>query len=293
MIGADAEQLGVMPPEEALEKAREVGLDLVEVAANSTPPVCRIMDYGRYKYEQKKKRAGKNKQAHAAALKEVKLRPGTDLHDLEFKLNNARRFLMEGDKVKVTVMFRGREMVHTYRGRTQLEQVMQQLKPIAKLENPPRMEGRFMSMILVADREAVAEVRRAEEEEAKREAQEAEQAEAKRAEEESQILEQERLAQETARKAEEAQRAKEKEQEEEKEREQQASDVLAAEAASASKPAPTRKKAAARKSPAAKKTATVKKTATKKTAVKKTTAKKSGSAKKPATAKKSTSAKKK
>jgi translation initiation factor IF-3 len=292
VIGADAEQLGVMPPEEALEKAREVGLDLVEVAANSTPPVCRIMDYGRYKYEQKKKRAGKNKQAHAAALKEVKLRPGTDLHDLEFKLNNARRFLMEGDKVKVTVMFRGREMVHTYRGRKQLEQVMQQLKPIAKLENPPRMEGRFMSMILVADREAVAEVRRAEEEEAKREAQEAEQAEAKRAEEESQIREQERLAQETARKAEEAQRAKEKEQEEEKEedkeREQQASDVLAAEAASASKPAPTRKKAAARKSPAAKKTATAKKTA-----VKKTTAKKSGSAKKPATAKKSTSAKKK
>ncbi len=162
VIGADAEQLGVMPPEEALEKAREVGLDLVEVAANSTPPVCRIMDYGRYKYEQKKKRAGKNRQAHAAALKEVKLRPGTDLHDLEFKLNNARRFLMEGDKVKVTVMFRGREMVHTYRGRTQLEQVMNQLKPIAKLENPPRMEGRFMSMILIADREAVAEAKKAE-----------------------------------------------------------------------------------------------------------------------------------
>ena len=162
MIGADSEQLGVMSPEEALEKAREVGLDLVEVAATSRPPVCRIMDYGRYKYEQKKKRTGKNKQAHAATLKEVKLRPGTDLHDLQFKLNNARRFLMEGDKVKITVMFRGREMVHTYRGRQQLKNVVEQLGPIAKMENHPRMEGRFMSMILVADRDSVADLKRAE-----------------------------------------------------------------------------------------------------------------------------------
>ena len=93
----------MMAPEDALEKARESGLDLVEVAANSRPPVCRIMDYGRYKYEQKKKRTGKNKQAHTASLKEVKMRPGTDLHDLNFKLNNARRFLMDGDKVKVKI----------------------------------------------------------------------------------------------------------------------------------------------------------------------------------------------
>ena len=161
MIGADSEQLGVMTPEEALEKAREADLDLVEVAPNSRPPVCRIMDYGRYKYEQKKKRA-KGRQAHTATLKEVKLRPGTDMHDLEFKLNNARRFLIDGDKVKVTVMFRGREMVHTYRGREQLKQVLEQLGPIAKLENPPRMEGRFLSMILVGEREAVAEAKRQE-----------------------------------------------------------------------------------------------------------------------------------
>jgi translation initiation factor IF-3 len=163
VIGADSEQLGVMTPEEALEKAREVGLDLVEVAANSKPPVCRIMDYGRYKYEQKKKRTGQNKKAHAATLKEVKLRPGTDVHDLGFKLDNARKFLLEGDKVKVTVMFRGREMVHTHRGREQLEQVLKQLTPLAKLENPPRMEGRFMSMILVGDREAIAEAKREQE----------------------------------------------------------------------------------------------------------------------------------
>jgi translation initiation factor IF-3 len=161
VIGADSEQLGVMTPEEALEKAREAGLDLVEVAANSRPPVCRIMDYGRYKYEKKKKRT-KSRQGHAATLKEVKLRPGTDLHDLEFKLNNARRFLLEGDKVKMTVMFRGRELVHTYRGREQLKQVLEQLSPIAKLESRPRMEGRFLSMILVGDRDAVAEAKRAE-----------------------------------------------------------------------------------------------------------------------------------
>ena len=132
------------------------------VAATSRPPVCRIMDYGKYKYEQKKKHTGKNKQAHAATLKEVKLRPGTDQHDLNFKLNNVRRFLLEGDKVKVTVMFRGREMVHTERGRDQLNEVMKQLESIAKVENAPRMEGRFMSMILVGDREAVAEARRQE-----------------------------------------------------------------------------------------------------------------------------------
>ena len=161
VIGADGEQLGVMPPEAALDIAREDGLDLVEVAANSRPPVCRIMDYGKFKYEQKKK--GANKKTQSASLKEVKLRPGTDQHDLNFKLGNARKFLMAGDKVKVTVMFRGREMVHTYRGREQLNTVIEQLGPIAKVESTPRMEGRFMSMILVADREAVAEAKRAEE----------------------------------------------------------------------------------------------------------------------------------
>ena len=90
----------------------------------------------------------------------MKLRPGTDQHDLNFKLNNARKFLMDGDKVKITVMFRGREMVHTYRGREQLDEVVKQLGPIAKVESTPRMEGRFMSMIVIGDREAIAEARR-------------------------------------------------------------------------------------------------------------------------------------
>jgi translation initiation factor IF-3 len=160
VIGADSEQLGVMTPEDALVKAREAGLDLVEVAATSRPPVCRIMDYGRYKYEQKKKKGKQS--SHAASLKEIKMRPGTDMHDLQFKLNNARKFLMDGDKVKVTVMFRGREMVHIGRGRQQLEQVKVMLGALAKMENSPRMEGRFMSMILVADREVVADLKRQE-----------------------------------------------------------------------------------------------------------------------------------
>lgn len=158
VIGADGEQLGVMAPEAALAIARESGLDLVEVAATSRPPVCRIMDYGKYKYEQKKKSA--SKKSHAATLKEVKLRPGTDQHDLTFKLNNARKFLMNGDKVKITVMFRGREMVHTYRGREQLDEVVKQLGSIAKVESTPRMEGRFMSMIVIGDRDAIAEARK-------------------------------------------------------------------------------------------------------------------------------------
>jgi len=158
VIADDGEQLGVMTPSDALTRAQEVGLDLVEVAPGSKPPVCRIMDYGRYKYERKKK-MGKNK-GHTASLKEVKLRPRTDQHDLDFKLKNARRFLLDGDKVKVTVMYRGREMVHREFGYRQLEHVTELLSDIANVENPPRMEGRFLSMILVPNREAVAEVRR-------------------------------------------------------------------------------------------------------------------------------------
>jgi translation initiation factor IF-3 len=158
VIADDGEQLGVMTPSDALTRAQEVGLDLVEVAPGSKPPVCRIMDYGRYKYERKKK-MGKNK-GHTASLKEVKLRPRTDQHDLDFKLKNARRFLIDGDKVKVTVMYRGREMVHREFGYKQLKHVTELLSDIASVENPPRMEGRFLSMILVPNREAIAEIRR-------------------------------------------------------------------------------------------------------------------------------------
>ena len=160
VIGDGGEQLGVMTPQDAQIQADEKGLDLVEVAPGSRPPVCRIMDYGRYKYEQKKK-AGKGK-GHAARLKEVKLRPRTDQHDMDFKLKNARRFLMDGDKVKVTVMYRGREMVHRELGRKQLDLVVELLGAIASVENPPRMEGRLLSMILVPNREAIEAARKVE-----------------------------------------------------------------------------------------------------------------------------------
>lgn len=159
LIGDDGEQLGTMSAEDALQRAQEAGLDLVEVAPGAKPPVCRIMDYGRYKYEQKKK-AGKSK-GHSASLKEIKMRPRTDQHDLEFKLRNARRFLIDGDKVKVTVMFRGREIVHRNRGFMQLEEVKKLLGNLAVVENPPRFEGRFLSMILVPNREGVAEAKKA------------------------------------------------------------------------------------------------------------------------------------
>jgi len=161
VVDQDGEQLGVMTPEEGRTRAEEQGLDLVEVAPNSQPPVCRIMDYGKFKYEEKKKKAaGKSK--GSASLKEVKLRPGTDDHDMSFKLKNARRFLMDGDKVKVTVMFRGREMVHRQMGYKQLDRVRELLGELAATENPPRMEGRFLSMILVGNREEIAKLRKIE-----------------------------------------------------------------------------------------------------------------------------------
>ena len=174
VIGSDGEQLGVMTAEDALARAEDAGLDLVEVAPGSAPPVCRIMDYGRYKYEQKKK-AGKGK-GHAASLKEIKLRPRTDDHDMATKLRKVRHFLMDGDKVKVTVMYRGREMVHRQLGRQQLDRVTEMLGPVATVENPPRMEGRFLSMILVPNREGIAEARKqAEQAERAAKAREAEQ----------------------------------------------------------------------------------------------------------------------
>jgi len=149
-----------MTPWDAIQRAQEKGLDLVEVAPGAVPPVCRIMDYGKYKYELKKKQAASKAKAHAATLKEVKLRPRTDEHDLDFKVRSARRFLIEGDKVKVTLMFRGREIVHTSIGFEQLDRVKTMLADIANVESTPRLEGRFMSMILVPNRDAIAKLER-------------------------------------------------------------------------------------------------------------------------------------
>lgn len=148
VISQDGVQLGIMSPEEALEKARGLGLDLVEVAPQAKPPVCRILDYGKYRYEQSKKaREAKKKQA-VIQLKEIKLRPKTDEHDFQFKARHVERFLRAGNKAKITMMFRGREMVHTALGKRHLDRLAEVLKDIGQLEQPPKLEGRNMTMVL-------------------------------------------------------------------------------------------------------------------------------------------------
>lgn len=149
VIGADGDQLGILPRNEALEMAKEAGLDLVEVAAASDPPVCRIMDYGKYKYEQQKKKADAKKRQSVVQVKEIKVRPKTDDHDYETKLRHIRRFLEDGDRCKVTVFFRGREIIHKDRGSLILERMIKDLSDVAKLEQEPRAEGRTLQMLLV------------------------------------------------------------------------------------------------------------------------------------------------
>lgn len=152
MIDPDGVQLGIMPIEEALAAAEERGLDLVEVAPNARPPVCRIMDYGKYKYEEARKARLARKKQHQVQVKEVKFRPGIEAHDFEFKVRHARRFLQEGDKVKATMMFRGRQMAHPELGREVLDRVAQAVEDVGKVEVEPTMEGRNMTMILAPRR---------------------------------------------------------------------------------------------------------------------------------------------
>lgn len=148
LIDAEGEQAGVVPIEEALRMAEEAELDLVEVAPNAEPPVCRIMDYGKYKFEQSKKLQAARKKQKQIQVKEIKFRPGTDEGDYRVKLRNLVRFLTEGDKAKVTLRFRGREMAHQELGRDLLQRVEKDLEEYATVEQFPRMEGRQMVMVL-------------------------------------------------------------------------------------------------------------------------------------------------
>ena len=148
VIAGDGTKLGVMPTEEALKRAMEEGLDLVEVNPMSRPPVCKLMDYGKYKYDQKKKAALAKKNQKIIEVKEVKLRPKTDDHDFDFKMEHIRRFIGEGNKAKVTIMFRGREITHPEIGKAVLDRVIDSLKDVAMMELYPRMEGRNMFMVL-------------------------------------------------------------------------------------------------------------------------------------------------
>jgi len=148
LIGADGEQVGVVPTSEALETAAEAELDLVEVSPNAEPPVCRIMDYGKFKFEQSKKLQAARKKQKQIQIKEVKFRPGTDEGDYKIKLRNLIRFLEEGDKAKVTLRFRGREMAHTDIGRQVLIRLQQDLAEVGVVEQYPSMEGRQMTMMI-------------------------------------------------------------------------------------------------------------------------------------------------
>ncbi len=148
VINPAGEQLGILPIQEALQAAQGFGLDLVEVAPEAKPPVCRIMDYGKYRYEQSKKTREAKKKQTIIQVKEIKLRPKTEDHDFQFKAKHAERFLKEGNKTKVTMMFRGREMVHLDRGKVQLERFAESLKEVAVVEQHPKLEGRNMVMIL-------------------------------------------------------------------------------------------------------------------------------------------------
>ena len=147
-IGPEGEQLGILPTPDAFRKAQELGYDLVEVAPTSQPPVCRIMDYGKYKFDLSKKEHQSRRHQKSTQVKEIKLRPRTDKHDLEIKVRQIKEFLAEGNKTKVTVTFRGREMANQELGRTVMTSVMTQVAEAGTIEYQPRMEGRSLIMIV-------------------------------------------------------------------------------------------------------------------------------------------------
>jgi translation initiation factor IF-3 len=148
VIGGDGSQVGIVPTHEALRMAEDQGLDLVEVSPRAVPPVCRIMDFGRFKYQESKKEQASRKHQSVVVLKEIKFRPKTDTHDLNFKLKHIRRFLGEGNKVRLMIVFRGREIVHPETGQAMLDLVSKEVAEISVIEQKPSMEGRRMVMVL-------------------------------------------------------------------------------------------------------------------------------------------------
>ncbi len=148
LIGADGTQLGIMSAREAQKIADEAGLDLVKIAPTAKPPVCKVIDYGKYRYEQSRKEKDARKKQKIVELKEIRLSPNIDTNDLNTKMNAARKFLGKGDKVKVTMRFRGREMAHMNNSRHILEEIAEELSDIATVEKAPKVEGRTLSMVL-------------------------------------------------------------------------------------------------------------------------------------------------
>ena len=148
VIGSDGGNLGTLQLNKAIELAKQEGLDLIEISPNANPPVCKIMDMGKYKYDLQKKANIAKKKQKTVSLKEIKLRPGTDTHDYNFKIKNAKKFITKGDKVKFTVKFKGREMQHTELGKELMNKIIDETKDIAKVESRPKFEGRQMVMII-------------------------------------------------------------------------------------------------------------------------------------------------
>ncbi len=148
----EGEQLGIMATQEALRIARERALDLIEIVPNAEPPVCKIMDFGKYRYEMSKKEKLQKKHQHVTLVKEVRFHPNTDTHDFDFKVRHAREFILEGNKVKATVVFKGREITYQEHGREVLQRFTEQLADIAKIEQEAKMEGRQMVVIFVQDK---------------------------------------------------------------------------------------------------------------------------------------------
>ena len=148
VISSDGNNLGTLPLKKAIEIAKEEGLDLIEISPNANPPVCKIMDMGKYKYDLQKKANNAKKKQKTVSLKELKLRPGTEIHDYNFKLKNAKKFLTKGDKVKFTVRFKGREMQHIDLGKNLMNRIIEDTKDIGKVETNPKFEGKQMIMII-------------------------------------------------------------------------------------------------------------------------------------------------
>ncbi len=152
LIGTDGEIIGIMSGREALKMAEEADTDLVEISPNATPPVCRLMDYGKFKYQEQKKAAEARAKQKIIQVKEIKLRPGTDENDYQVKMRNIKRFIEDGDKVKVTLRFRGREMAHQEIGMRQLERIREELAEMVQVESMPKLEGRQMVMMIAPAR---------------------------------------------------------------------------------------------------------------------------------------------
>ena len=148
VIGSEGNNLGVMQLKKAIQMAKDEGLDLIEISPNANPPVCKIMDMGKYKYDLQKKANQAKKKQKIVSLKEIKLRPGTEIHDYNFKIKNAKKFISKGDKVKFTVKFKGREMQHIELGKDLMKRIIEDTKDIGKVETHPKFEGRQMIMII-------------------------------------------------------------------------------------------------------------------------------------------------